>query len=446
MVHVWLRGEKFIARGYYQQKPFGVTVGQDKQKAEAGLRRLLTEIEDGKFSRASERPPRLFPISPIGRLTLRELCDRCLQEKRRLRGLDTTKTYQQRLSHVLDHAERAEVSRRWPLARNLDRAYAVELRAFLSCRQVARNGRNRGTTHPMSDRQIRNVLDALKMVLDWAVRADVRLLPVEFLSPITPEILGASPVKDPLRRVALPLPARIAMLERMDDWQFENLAALLVLPLRPEDVARALISDVDFTKGELRLGDHFDGCDYSKGKVNVSMPLPQALIDLFRVSVGGRAEGPLFLTRVRRRKKGVRLGVPTDLAALRALLDHRLSQRGVRDVPASADRKRVYCELLEKLGGATTDELGREIRKLLPEGCSARPYDLRHGVTQDMYDSGIRHLEMRYLTAHTTRDILNEYITLDPSAEMQKYYARCEPLLKLIEERVRRLADRRSVA
>jgi integrase len=333
-----------------------------------------------------------------------------------------------------------------PSLGNLDRPYVIELRTFLTTRQVSRNGRSGGRKHPMSDRQIRNVLDALKMVLDWAVRADVRLLPVDFANPITPEILGAPPVKDPLRRVALPLPERIAMLERMDDWQFENLAALLVLPLRPEDVTRALVSDVDFTKGELRLGDHFDGCDFAKGKVNVSMPLPQALIDLFRLCVRGRAEGPLFLARVRRRSKRVRLRVPTDLAALRALLDHRLFERGARDVQASADRKRVYCELLKKLGGPTTDELGREIRKLLPEGCSARPYDLRHGVTQDMHDSGIRHLELRYLTAHTTRDILNEYITLDPRAEMQKYYARCDPLLKLIAERVRRLSDSRSVA
>jgi hypothetical protein len=82
----------------------------------------------------------------------------------------------------------------------------------------------------------------------------------------------------------------------------------------------------------------------------------------------------------------------------------------------------------------------REIRKLLPEGHAARPYDLRHGVTQDMHDSGIRHLELRYLTAHTARDILNEYVGLDPKTEMRKYYDRCETLLGLIEERAQRLA------
>jgi hypothetical protein len=446
MVHVYLRAEQFLARGSYQRKRFGVTLGRDKQQAEAGLRRLLTEIEDGKFSRASERPPQFFQALPTGRLTLRELCERCLQEKRKLRGLDTAKTYRQRLSHVLDHVERAEVARRWPFARVIDRAYAIELRTFLTQRQVARNGRSGGKKRPMSARQIRNALATVKMVLDWAVRADVRLLPADFVNPMTPEILGSPPAKDPLREVALPLQTRIAMLARMDNWQFMNLVALLVLPFRPEDAARALVSDVNFTKGELRLGDHFDGCDYGKGKVNVSMPLPQALVELFRLCVGQRTEGPLFLARVQRTRRRGRPRVTNDLPSLRALYDRELSKRTSRAILAPGDHKWLYCELLKRLGGLTTDEVWREIRKLLPDGCAARPYDLRHGVTQDMHEAGIRHLELRYLTAHTTEDIMNEYVALDPKGEMQKYYARCEPMLKLIEERARRLAETRSAA
>jgi len=57
-----------------------------------------------------------------------------------------------------------------------------------------------------------------------------------------------------------------------------------------------------------------------------------------------------------------------------------------------------------------------------------------------MHESGIRHLELRYLTAHTARDILNEYVGLDPKTEMRKHYDRCETLLRLIEQRAQRLA------
>jgi hypothetical protein len=445
MVHVYLRSGQFLARGSYEGKRFGVTLGKGEQAAAAGLRRLLTEIEDGKFTRASERPRQFFQALPTGRLTLRELCERCLQEKRNLRGLDTAKTYKARLSHVLDHAERTDVLRRWPLARNIDRAYALDRRTFLTRRQVSRNGRSGGRKHPMSVRQIRNALDTLKMVLDWAIRADVRLLPADFVNPIGAEILGALPTKDPIRAVSLPLQTRIGMLARMDSWQFVNLTALLVLPIRPEDAARALVSDVDFAKGELRLGDHLDGRDYGKGKVNVAMPLPQALIDLFRLCIAQRTEGPLFLARAKRRRRRGRPRVPNNLASLRSLYEHELSKQ-TGEVAAPGDHKRVYCQMLGRLGGLTTDEIWKEVRKLLPDGCAARPYDLRHGVTQDMHDSGIRLLELRYLTAHTIQDIMNEYVALDPRGEMQKYYVRCESLLKLVEGRARELADNRSIA
>jgi hypothetical protein len=440
-VHVWIRDEKFLARGRHQGKRFGATLGKDKPRAEAALRRLLTDIEDGRFVRATERPPHFFEKSPVNSLTLRELCDRCLQQKRKLRGRDTAKAYQGRLSHVLDHSEAPDAARRWPLARNIDLDYAIDLRSFLTRREVTRNGRSSGQKRPMSARQIRNALESLRMVLDWAVRAGVRLLPVDFVNPITPEILGPLPVKDPLREVALPLPARVAMLARMDDWQFLNLAALLVLPLRHEDAARALISDIDLAKGEFRLGDHFGGCDFGKGKVNVSMPLPPELIALFRVCVGERAEGPLFLSRRRRRGKKKVHRTALDAAALRAAFDRELSKRPNHDIHAPLDRKRVYCEFLEQLGGVTADEVAKEIRKLLPGDRSTHPYALRHGVTQDMHESGIAHLELRYLTAHTASDILNEYVRLNPKAEMQKYYARCQDLLQPIDERVRRLTE-----
>jgi hypothetical protein len=440
VVHVWVRAEQFLARGSHQGKRYGLTLGEDKPRAEAALRRLLTEIEDGKFCRASERPPRFFETSPVGTLTLRELCDACLLEKRKLRGLKTAKTYQGRLSHVLDHIEASDAARRWPLARNIDRAYAIDLRAFLTRRQVTPNGRSGGHKRPMSTRQIRNTMHTLKMVFEWAVRADVRRLPVDFVNPITSDILGPMPLKDPLRAVALPLEVRLAMLERMDDWQFTNLAALLALPLRPEDASRALISDVDLVEGELRLGSHFGGCDQSKGKIDVTLPLPNALIELFRICIGQRAEGPLFLGRAQRRRRIERvIQTPNDLAELRAWFDQELHQSR-RQIDAQADQKSVYHRLLKGLGGLTTDEIGKEIRKVFPKDSSARPYDLRHGVTQDMHDSGIRHLELRYLTAHTTRDILNEYVGLDPKTEIQKYYDRIATMLRLIEERARGFA------
>jgi hypothetical protein len=52
-----------------------------------------------------------------------------------------------------------------------------------------------------------------------------------------------------------------------------------------------------------------------------------------------------------------------------------------------------------------------------------------------MHRANLPHLEMRYLTGHTTSDILNEYTSLDPVAAMQRYFDTIKPLLAAIKQR-----------
>jgi hypothetical protein len=63
---------------------------------------------------------------------------------------------------------------------------------------------------------------------------------------------------------------------------------------------------------------------------------------------------------------------------------------------------------------------------------------LRHAVTTAMNAApGMSHLALTYLTGHVTRDILAEYVALDPVAEMQHYFDTMGPLLDAIIERSR---------
>lgn len=445
-VNIVRREGRYLARGRYQGQAYGVTLGADKAKAQVELRRLLSEIESGSFRRRSERPARFFRPLPVHRLTLRELCEACLQEKRKLKGRKTARTYQGRLSHVLDFGERPEVAKRWSLAADIDRTFVIELRTFLIQRQVSRNGRAGGKKRPMSGREVRNVLQTLRMVLAWGTRADVRHLPPDFINPVTPEIIGPEPVKDPLRAAPLPMEERIGILERMDDWQFQALSILLVLPLRPEDTARALISDLDVTGACLRLGSHFGGADCSKGRVDITLPLPGEVLQVLRLCIGQRAEGPLFQSRHIAEGRRRLARIPESRDELAGWFAAELAKCSKDEIQAPEDQKAVYHKLLRKLGGVTTDQIGKELRKLLPVYNSSRPYDLRHAVTQDMHDAGVHHLELRYLTGHTTTDILNEYVRLDPRVEMQKYFDRCQPLLRRIGERAAELQANRSVA
>ncbi|HEX4591502.1 MAG TPA: hypothetical protein VH120_16315, partial [Gemmataceae bacterium] len=107
MVHVWLRDGRYLARGSFQGGRFGKTLGDDPVRAAAELRHLLAEIEDGRFVRPSEDRDRPLSRGPVPNLTLRDLVNDYVLDRRDLRGTKTAGDYECRLRPVLDFAERS---------------------------------------------------------------------------------------------------------------------------------------------------------------------------------------------------------------------------------------------------------------------------------------------------------------------------------------------------
>lgn len=215
-VHVWERGGKYLARGRYQGRPFGETLGDDPAAATARLRQLLTEIEDGSYVRPSEARRRAVSSGRAPRLTLRPLVNEFLAEKRKVRGRQTADDYQARLMPVLAFAELAANRRHWPLARDIDRAFLTSLRPYLYQCQTTRNGRPGGRPRPLSPRQVANVWQSLRTLLAWADAPAVRKLPADWANPLTRDLMVEVPAKDPLRDDKLPLDVRVELVHHMD--------------------------------------------------------------------------------------------------------------------------------------------------------------------------------------------------------------------------------------
>jgi hypothetical protein len=57
-----------------------------------------------------------------------------------------------------------------------------------------------------------------------------------------------------------------------------------------------------------------------------------------------------------------------------------------------------------------------------------------------MHSAGLSLLELRYLTGHATRDILNEYTSIEAVRAMRHYFDTVRPLLEAIATQARRLA------
>ncbi len=436
-VHVWRRGTKYLARGRYQGRAFGETLGEDNARATARLRQLLNEIEEGTFVRPSES--RRLPLSRRGapRLSLRQLVADFVAEKRKARGRQTAGDYRARLAPVLDFAEKTANLKRWPLAADVDAEFARSLRAFLFEYRSTRNGRPGGTPKPLSGRQVVNILECLRTMLHWARSAPVRKLPAEWVMPLTRDLIGTPPAKDPLRADKLPLEARVEIVRRADRWQLCQLALPLVLPLRPDEAAGLLIGDVNFDRGWLEFGQRFKDSNFTKGKTAFVLPFPDELRPLLRACVGGRAEGPLLRSR-RAFEHFERFEAVPSLDHLARLHEEDLLKQPAGTVQAEQDRKLLFRGLLRRLGGVTEDDLAREFKKLLAAANvknGASLYALRSSVTTAMHRANLPHLEMRYLTGHATTDILNEYTSLDPVGAMRRYFETIRPLLAAITRR-----------
>ena len=367
----------------------------------------------------------------VPRLSLRQLSNEYLSDRRRLRGQRTAGTYRARLLPVLDFAEQPAVRQRWPLAWSIDREFAVQLRAFLhDAYRTTRNGRAGGKPKLLSGRQVYNILECLRMMLAWARRADVRKLPADWANPLTEDILGALPKKNPLREDPLPQEKRALLVASMDRWQLCQLSLLLTLPLRPEEAAGLLVTDVNWAKGWLAFATRLGGADFNKGRQDFVVPFPEELRPLLRACVGGRTEGPLL--RRRAAFEGHWPQVVASSEHLVQLYEEKLAKAPRGSVLTEQDRKQLFRRLLRELGGVSTDLLAREFQRLLKaQGMEAGVtlYSLRHAVTTAMHRTpGMPHLELTFLTGHATRDILAQYVSFDPVAAMRRYFETITPL------------------
>jgi hypothetical protein len=177
-------------------------------------------------------------------------------------------------------------------------------------------------------------------------------------------------------------------------------------------------------------------------------PFPPELEPVLRACVGGRTDGPLL------RRRGVFEGrerPPLTFAKagdVEAAHEAALLAAGRGLVQAEQDAKAVFREVLRRAGGVGPDHLSREFGALLrrfgPDP-GVRSYDARAAVTTDMNRAGVPGLGLRYLTGHTTGDVLNDYVAMDPDGAMAGYFERILPLLGAVSSAARRLLISRRV-
>jgi hypothetical protein len=441
-VHISVRGGTYLARGSYKGRRFGVKLGQGEDEAERALMALLVELDQGSFVPPSQAAKRTIKRGNAPKLDGRELVARFLSHQRQSRGSSTAQDYQGRLDHFIRFAERRHVRKRWPLAQDINHDFALEFRAFLQQLQLARNGHDNGRLQPVSPRQVQNILEAVRTMLNWARKTHVNELPSWFVNPIDHEIIGEHQARDPLKPAQVPVPLRQEMLTAMDPWELGILALPFVLPLRPEDFTGLLIRDIDLESRQVVFGPRFDGNDFNKGRQAFRVVLPEQLQPLVERLMEGRADGPLLRRRaVLEGKRRPELQVTTEQQMDAGVKAGLRSAGGA--LQAEQDRKDVVRKVIRQAGGLSEADLSKTFKTVLARvrpGLKIRFYETRGSVSTDMSQAGVDFLFREYVTGHkTSSQIMAHYEAQDLYGQFDKYYQHIEPLLEDIRERAARL-------
>lgn len=228
-----------------------------------------------------------------------------------------------------------------------------------------------------------------------------------------------------------------------DPFQLVTFAAQCIMPLRPEQVAGLLISEIDWENRTLFFGDRFGGFDFTKGKTTFRVPFPRQWDPVFRYLVGGRVEGPVYRSRMifeAARQPELVLAAQGQLEqAVRDAVTHASLKENV----TVHDAKGICREVIARAGGITPDSLRQEFRKLAHaaglEG-DYRYYDLRDSVNSEMHRIGIDTPTRHYQLGHSsvTGGSEDSYLSLAPESLrelMQKYWGFCDELISAVVER-----------
>ena len=437
-VHIWRRGNVYLARGRHEGRAFGKTLGKTEQDAAAALRHLLCTLENGSFVPPSEENRSQLRRQTVSNLLYGSFSTTFSRKNGDFVDVIPWTPIAIRLTPVLDFAERVVNLKRWPLARNIDREFVTNLRVALHQMTTTRNGRRKGTLKPFSSTHIINIMETFRTALNWAQSAPIRKLPIDWSNPLTADIVGLRPSKDPLRVEKLPMSTRSELVPIADIWELSILSLSMILPLRPEEATGILVTDVDFENCWFSIGSRLGGADVTKGVTSFKLPFPVELELLLKRCIGNRKEGPLL--RCRKDFGGTnRYARIQSREELVQAFEDKLADEPPGTVQTAQDRKRVFRRLLAELGGATPSTiLAKQFERLCWRGgiTGVSIKDLRSSVSSEMERSGMDFLHLRYLTSHAINDIMNDYVALDPSGAMAKYFATIQPLLDEVAERI----------
>lgn len=267
---------------YYREhgRPVRKAVADDAKAAEQVAAQINLEL--------TSAAPTLFSFRPISVAELqRNFID---SHEHVLRSsLATVSRYRTATQHLVNFCGEPSKGRALP-------AHEVEVEAFvryLRTLRVAPNGHAHARRRPLRDNGVRYILETCRSLYAYAAKR--RHLPPYTDNPFSGLGGKRTHVDDAKPVFVFNEQTELAFLTAADAWSFSVHFLLAKLGLRPGELVRLLIEDVDFAGGWIHVRSRPELGAHTKTRRERAVPLIAEIATILRGLIGDRAAGPVVL-------------------------------------------------------------------------------------------------------------------------------------------------------
>jgi hypothetical protein len=324
-----------------------------------------------------------------GRLTHVDLVTAYLEDLAKRANADeidqrTVERYRAPLQcHYLAFAAEPDVARHYRYVGDINRDFQLSFARFLQSRNVASNGRSRGSERPM--RGQRYVLDTVRAMFHWAADAQRgNLLPVGFINPFR-RTQFANDRRDAQNLLQPDISMEMAadLLSICDEFQLPIFATLALYGLRPAELGWLFREDLK--DNWLRVVSQPELAYTTKGRRDKQFPFLDCLRLVWPREGSHLGEGLIF----HRRNSALQ---PSLMVATRQSLARRFQLDLATTSLSAALRRRRRDSVLASAGQLTYDHIRLEFGKLarpLRWPVSATMKDFRHLFATSLENAGV---------------------------------------------------------
>jgi integrase len=267
---------------YYREhgRPVRKAVADDVKAAEQVAAQINLELMSAAPTFFSFRP---IPVAELQRAFI-DYHEHVVRS-----SLATVSRYRTATQHLVNFCTGALANRQRP-------AHEIDVEAFvryLRTVRVASNGHAHTRRRPLRDNGVRYILETCRSLYGYAAKR--RHLPPYTENPFAGLGGKRARVDDAKPVFVFDGQSELAFLKAADSWSFGVHFLLAKLGLRPGELVRLLIEDVDLGGGWIHVRSRPELGAHTKTRRERAIPLIAETIAVLRQRIGDRAGGPVVL-------------------------------------------------------------------------------------------------------------------------------------------------------